>query len=57
MYVFLVIYRCESGRVLNKDSTSCIDQNECLWQPCLHGATCINIDPGKSVYMELLALI
>ncbi|XP_045130294.1 putative neural-cadherin 2 isoform X1 [Portunus trituberculatus] len=36
--------RCKSGQQLL--GHSCEDINECLWQPCLHGGTCHNLQPG-----------
>ena len=43
---FLMIFRCGDGKELSSDG-KCIDINECVWMPCLHGATCHNRHPGK----------
>ncbi|XP_042227979.1 putative neural-cadherin 2 isoform X2 [Homarus americanus] len=33
---------CGEGRVLSSSRTTCEDENECLWEPCLNGGTCFN---------------
>ncbi|XP_069941535.1 putative neural-cadherin 2 isoform X3 [Cherax quadricarinatus] len=33
---------CGEGRVLSALKTTCDDENECLWEPCLNGGTCYN---------------
>ncbi|XP_045130739.1 neural-cadherin-like isoform X2 [Portunus trituberculatus] len=38
------ICSCGTGRRLV--GRNCEDVDECLWQPCLHGGTCVNQRPG-----------
>lgn len=35
---------CGPGRELV--GRTCKDVDECLWQPCLHGGSCYNMQPG-----------
>ncbi|KAG7160255.1 Neural-cadherin-like 14 [Homarus americanus] len=37
---------CGEGRVLTSSQTSCDDEDECVWQPCLNGGSCFNTQPG-----------
>ncbi|XP_046410179.1 neural-cadherin isoform X2 [Neodiprion virginianus] len=36
---------CGEGKVPGPDNTGCVDKNECIDDPCLHGGKCINQDP------------
>lgn len=42
---FLSAFSCGEGRVPSPDNKGCMDKNECIDYPCLHGGTCINQDP------------
>lgn len=33
--------------MLSEDGTTCVDDNECMGEPCLNQATCINLDNGS----------
>lgn len=33
---------CGEGRVLSASRTTCEDEDECVWEPCLNGGTCFN---------------
>ncbi|XP_071515440.1 putative neural-cadherin 2 isoform X1 [Panulirus ornatus] len=33
---------CGEGRVLSSARTTCEDEDECVWQPCLNGGSCFN---------------
>ncbi|KAF2356717.1 Laminin G domain [Trinorchestia longiramus] len=37
---------CPEGHAVSQDHSSCCDIDECVWQPCFHGGTCTNRDPG-----------
>ncbi|KAK4296782.1 hypothetical protein Pmani_030755 [Petrolisthes manimaculis] len=37
---------CGEGRVLARDTNTCQDADECLWEPCLNGGTCFNKHAG-----------
>ncbi|XP_050739443.1 neural-cadherin-like isoform X4 [Eriocheir sinensis] len=37
---------CGAGQVLSGTRASCVDEDECAWDPCLHGGTCINEPAG-----------
>ncbi|XP_068208342.1 cadherin-related hmr-1-like [Palaemon carinicauda] len=38
--------RCSCGPGLHYIDHACADVDECLLQPCLHGGTCVNFNPG-----------
>ncbi|XP_042883447.1 putative neural-cadherin 2 isoform X2 [Penaeus japonicus] len=40
---------CGEGRVLSSSRTACEDENECIWEPCLNGGTCLNKDSAGYV--------
>ncbi|KAK4315389.1 hypothetical protein Pmani_013307 [Petrolisthes manimaculis] len=37
---------CSCGPGLQASGRTCEDVDECVWSPCLHGATCQNLRPG-----------
>uniref|UniRef100_A0A0P4VXB9 EGF-like domain-containing protein n=2 Tax=Scylla olivacea TaxID=85551 RepID=A0A0P4VXB9_SCYOL len=37
---------CGAGQVLSGARDTCEDEDECAWDPCLHGGTCINKPSG-----------
>ncbi|KAK4315393.1 hypothetical protein Pmani_013310 [Petrolisthes manimaculis] len=37
---------CSCGPGLQASGRTCEDVDECVWSPCLHGATCHNLRPG-----------
>ncbi|XP_071516704.1 putative neural-cadherin 2 [Panulirus ornatus] len=37
---------CGEGRVASSTGSTCEDQDECVWRPCLNGGTCFNSQPG-----------
>ncbi|KAG7159878.1 Neural-cadherin-like 16 [Homarus americanus] len=37
---------CGEGRVLSSSQTTCEDEDECVWRPCLNGGSCFNAQPG-----------
>lgn len=39
-------FSCEDGTVLSSDKQECVDQNECLNDPCQNGGTCHNQEPS-----------
>ncbi|XP_071516873.1 putative neural-cadherin 2 isoform X2 [Panulirus ornatus] len=40
---------CGEGRVASSTGSTCEDQDECVWRPCLNGGTCFNSQPGESL--------
>ncbi|XP_037774593.1 neural-cadherin-like [Penaeus monodon] len=40
---------CGEGRVLSSSRATCEDENECIWEPCLNGGTCLNKDSAGYV--------
>ena len=38
--------RCEDGTILSQDQKKCVDQDECLNDPCRNGGTCHNQEPS-----------
>ncbi|MPC26555.1 Neural-cadherin [Portunus trituberculatus] len=36
---------CGEGRVLGRSRVVCEDEDECAWQPCLNGGSCLNTHP------------
>ncbi|KAG0710348.1 Neural-cadherin [Chionoecetes opilio] len=37
---------CGTGKVLSGTRDTCEDEDECAWDPCLHGGTCLNKPSG-----------
>ncbi|KAG0727951.1 Neural-cadherin [Chionoecetes opilio] len=37
---------CGTGQVLSGTRDTCEDEDECAWDPCLHGGTCLNKPSG-----------
>ncbi|KAG0719944.1 Neural-cadherin [Chionoecetes opilio] len=37
---------CGTGQVLSGTRNTCEDEDECAWDPCLHGGTCLNKPSG-----------
>ncbi|KAG0724584.1 Neural-cadherin [Chionoecetes opilio] len=46
MVLLGVVYRCGAGQVLSGTRDTCEDEDECAWDPCLHGGTCLNKPSG-----------
>lgn len=42
----LFAHSCEDGTVLSSDQQECVDQDECLNDPCQNGGTCHNQEPS-----------
>ncbi|KAF2343556.1 Complement Clr-like EGF domain, partial [Trinorchestia longiramus] len=40
---------CGEGFVLSSDGLSCLDVDECHYEPCLNSASCYNTAPGNEL--------
>ncbi|XP_042240877.1 putative neural-cadherin 2 [Homarus americanus] len=40
---------CGQGQAWDEGTTTCVEADECVWRPCLHGGSCLNTSPAGFV--------